>query len=123
MLRLLAILLCSLFLASPGLAGSKPKKPKQPKMIVPKANKPGKGFSRSTTVVRRQETSQERWAAIRAFRKKNPCPSNGSNGGICPGYNLNYIKPLHQGGKRSPKNLRWEPIPDTGPATPQTPQP
>ncbi len=84
---------------------------KSPKLKVPKSN-----FG-SHTVVRRQQTSTERWAAIRGFREKHPCPSTRVRGGVCPGYNIEYIKPLEIGGKRSPKNLRWRavapPVPET----------
>ena len=108
MLKLLATFLCCLALAVPSLDARNKSKP--PRLKTPKAQSASKGrFGMRTTVVRRQETSTERWAAVRAFKQKNPCPANGVVGGFCPGYNLYYIKPLSQGGKRSPKNLQWRP--------------
>ena len=107
MMKLLAIFLFSLILAVPSLEAKK----KPIRMKVPQAQSETKGrFGVRRTVVSRRETSAERWSAIRSFKQKNPCPANGAVGGFCPGYNLDYIRPLDQGGKRSAKNLQWRPI-------------
>jgi hypothetical protein len=49
-------------------------------------------------------------APVRKFRATHPCPANGSLKGPCPGYLVEYKKPLHRGGKDDPQNMRWRSI-------------
>ncbi len=47
-------------------------------------------------------------AARLAFICENPCPSTGSSGGPCPGYVVDHIKPLKEGGADLPSNMQWQ---------------
>lgn len=49
-------------------------------------------------------------APVRKFRATHPCPANGSLKGPCPGYLVDYKKPLDRGGKDDPRNMRWKSI-------------
>lgn len=49
-------------------------------------------------------------APVRKFRATHPCPANGSLKGPCPGYLVDYKKPLARGGKDDPGNMRWRTI-------------
>jgi hypothetical protein len=52
---------------------------------------------------------KRRPAAIREFRRANPCPTNGRRSGSCPGYEIDHRVPLHRGGADAPSNMRWLP--------------
>ncbi|HZE61624.1 MAG TPA: hypothetical protein VE085_13830 [Burkholderiales bacterium] len=41
------------------------------------------------------------------YMKRHPCPANGNTRGACPGYALNYVKPLCAGGPGRPTNVQW----------------
>lgn len=45
--------------------------------------------------------------AEKKFRRANPCPSTGSAYGSCPGYVIDYIQPLKEGGADVETNMRW----------------
>lgn len=47
-------------------------------------------------------------AAIRAFRKVNPCPSTNRFKGACPGWVVDHIWPLCAGGCDEPQNLQFQ---------------
>lgn len=49
-------------------------------------------------------------APVRKFRSTHPCPANHSLQGPCPGYVVDYSKPLDRGGKDTPENMRWRTI-------------
>jgi hypothetical protein len=49
-------------------------------------------------------------APVRKFRATHRCPANGSLKGACPGYLVDYIKPLNRGGKDAPENMRWRTV-------------
>jgi hypothetical protein len=55
-----------------------------------------RGKIKRSTTVRRQ------------FQRENPCPANGATSGPCPGYVMDHIKALKNGGADSPENLQWE---------------
>lgn len=42
-----------------------------------------------------------------AFRKANPCPSTGNIRGRCPGWQIDHVKALMNGGTDTPDNMRW----------------
>jgi hypothetical protein len=46
------------------------------------------------------------------FRKDHPCPSTGKTTGACPGYVIDHIKPLKEGGADSPGNMQWQTVQD-----------
>jgi hypothetical protein len=46
-------------------------------------------------------------APVRKFRSTHPCPANKSLAGACPGYVVDFKKPLDRGGKDAPENMRW----------------
>jgi 5-methylcytosine-specific restriction endonuclease McrA len=46
-------------------------------------------------------------AAVREFRRLHPCPATGRTAGACPGWEIDHIRPLHQGGADAPCNLQW----------------
>ena len=47
-------------------------------------------------------------AAKDKFEKSHPCPSTGKTNGACPGYVIDHIRPLKQGGADSPSNMQWQ---------------
>lgn len=49
-------------------------------------------------------------APVREFRATHPCPADGSLKGPCPGYLVDFKKPLARGGKDDPRNMRWKSI-------------
>jgi 5-methylcytosine-specific restriction endonuclease McrA len=46
-------------------------------------------------------------SARRAFRELHPCPATGRSSGACPGYEIDHVRPLHQGGADTPDNMQW----------------
>lgn len=44
-----------------------------------------------------------------AFRKEVPCPSNGLRSGRCPGYQIDHVTALMNGGEDHPRNMQWLP--------------
>ena len=51
-------------------------------------------------------------AARAAFIRENPCPANGNRRGTCPGYVVDYVKPLCAGGPDKPDNMQWQTLAD-----------
>lgn len=49
-------------------------------------------------------------AVLRAFRDRYPCPSTGQRRGACPGWNIDHVIPLRQGGCDAVPNLQWLPV-------------
>jgi hypothetical protein len=47
---------------------------------------------------------------VRAFRAQKPCPATKSVKGPCPGYLVDFIKPLNRGGADAPQNMQWRTI-------------
>ena len=41
------------------------------------------------------------------FRKQNPCPSNGTIRGACPGWQIDHSRALMNGGEDRPSNMQW----------------
>lgn len=50
--------------------------------------------------------------AVAAFKRDNPCPSNGARRGSCPGYVVDHVTALACGGPDHPSNMQWQTIPD-----------
>ncbi|WP_435505950.1 HNH endonuclease [Variovorax sp. RHLX14] len=42
-----------------------------------------------------------------AFRSENPCPSDGTIKGTCPGWRVGYIVELCANGQDKRENMRW----------------
>ena len=49
-------------------------------------------------------------AARTEFVKANPCPATGKTRGACPGYVVDYVKPLCAGGANAPHNMQWQTV-------------
>lgn len=47
-----------------------------------------------------------------AFRKEVPCPSTGMRSGRCPGYQIDHVTALMNGGEDHPRNMQWLPKAD-----------
>lgn len=47
-------------------------------------------------------------AAIEDFKKQYPCPSTHRSEGPCPGYVIDHVKPLKEGGPDDPSNMQWQ---------------
>lgn len=43
-----------------------------------------------------------------AFVKMHPCPATGKAYGACPGYIVDHIDPLCNGGDDKPENMQWQ---------------
>lgn len=46
---------------------------------------------------------------LRAFKRHHPCPSTGKTTGACPGWAIDHVIPLANGGCDSVHNLQWLP--------------
>lgn len=49
-------------------------------------------------------------AAVRAFKRDNPCPSTNRITGPCPGHVVDHIEPLCAGGADKPENMQWQTV-------------
>ena len=47
-------------------------------------------------------------SAIAAFKRMNPCPTNGRRSGACGGYVIDHKCPLDCGGKDAPENMQYQ---------------
>jgi hypothetical protein len=47
-------------------------------------------------------------AATDSFKRQHPCPSTGRSSGACPGYIIDHVKPLANGGADAPSNMQWQ---------------
>lgn len=47
-------------------------------------------------------------AAKDTFKRQHPCPSTGRQSGACPGYVIDHVKPLANGGADAPSNMQWQ---------------
>ena len=45
---------------------------------------------------------------VREFRATHPCPSTGKTTGACPGWVVDHVRPLCDGGRDAPPNMRWQ---------------
>ena len=62
-------------------------------------------------VIRDKDNRIKRSASvIKAFKKSNPCPSNGNTKGPCPGYVVDHIHPLCHCGDDATYNLQWQTV-------------
>jgi hypothetical protein len=51
-------------------------------------------------------------AAVAAFQRENPCPSNGQRRGACPDHQVDHITPLCASGEDHPRNMQWIKVED-----------
>lgn len=51
-------------------------------------------------------------AAVRQFKRENPCPATGQPRGRCPGWIVDHVKPLCAGGSDRPENMQWQTVQD-----------
>ncbi len=59
------------------------------------------------------EAKTQRSAKAKAeFRRFHPCPSTGEVRGRCPGYVIDHVAPLCDGGPDTSDNMAWQSIPD-----------
>lgn len=49
-------------------------------------------------------------AVLYAFQKIHPCPVNGKDKGVCPGWAIDHVIPLACGGCDAVSNLQWLPL-------------
>lgn len=49
-------------------------------------------------------------AAVKAFRRLNPCPSTGERYGRCPNHIIDHVRALACGGPDTPANMQWQTI-------------
>lgn len=49
-------------------------------------------------------------AARSAFMRMRPCPATGGSSGVCPGYVVDHIVPLANGGADDPSNMQWQTV-------------
>jgi hypothetical protein len=49
-------------------------------------------------------------AAKAAFQRENPCPSTGQRRGACPGYVIDHVDPLCNGGADDSSNMQWQTV-------------
>ena len=47
-------------------------------------------------------------AAKDAFKRQHPCPSTGKSTRACPGYVIDHVKPLANGGADAASNMQWQ---------------
>lgn len=51
-------------------------------------------------------------AAVSEFKRHNPCPVNGRARGACPGWQVDHVDPLCNGGPDTTGNMQWLTVQD-----------
>lgn len=51
-------------------------------------------------------------AAVREFKRQQPCPATGQPRGRCPGWVVDHVVPLCAGGPDRPANMQWQTVKD-----------
>lgn len=46
-------------------------------------------------------------AELAAFKRDHPCPATGQARGACPGWEVDHVVPLCNGGPDKPANMQW----------------
>ena len=65
--------------------------------------------SRCVTCERDKNGKIKRSASAKhAFMQMHPCPINGATSGKCPGYVIDHVQALAEGGADDPSNMQWE---------------
>jgi hypothetical protein len=74
------------------------------KIRIPKDRKSKSAFRDEKGRIKRSEKARS------AFMKSHPCPSNGRKSGPCPGYVVDHVRPLANGGADTPSNMQWQTV-------------
>ena len=68
------------------------------------------GTTATRASAQRRAASDSNSAARRAFIRLHPCPATGATTGACPGYVVDHIVPLKDGGPDLPANMQWQSV-------------
>lgn len=60
----------------------------------------------------RKEPPKRDAAMVKLFRATHPCPATGKTKGACPGYVVDHITALKNGGGDHPYNMQWQTVED-----------
>lgn len=91
---------------SPKIHRVKVTKPKKPKKM--KARKVRTPAIRCAGVGCPQRQAKRNPHAKRDFQRLVPCPATHKTTGRCPGWTVDHITPLKDGGLDDPTNLQWK---------------
>jgi hypothetical protein len=74
------------------------------KIRIPKAMKSRSAIRDEKGRITRSEKARA------AVMKSHPCPANGRKSGPCPGYVVDHVRPLANGGADTPSNMQWQTV-------------
>lgn len=62
----------------------------------------------SQTQARCETCARRDQAAVREFKRAHPCPATGRSSGRCPGWIVDHVIALCDGGSDTPSNMQWQ---------------